>query len=424
MAAATSHTHTHYAATVARLKEAAMVPGMAHALMLRPAVTHAAENTPSLGTGGDVTYERGGGATGLFGGLSVAQNITPIDGSIQIGAAVVERLRAEGALAAQVGRPMQIGAPVATVTSAPVGSAPADASADAAAAAEAKEYKYKADEFFSPSTVKEAPFRVKIETSLADLASGRQNPTFLFDIGCNAETKLAPDQKVLVVGLDVTGKNCTSAADLGIKIGGLGKTRVSSLTDATGKTPVSGLEYHIELPTLGMAVRERETVISSEMKGLNPQHLQRYGGRMTVEDLRRDFSSDLHDSSIVHVPLLSPVGDAFMLPSAEKPSMTNAQYCNATCTVADTGVGYVTAKWPAVEGMLTKINAHVLSNPEFHWRQTALNKLAFTVVPLTASQQYVASEMGVEDNEKQAVEQSRRFTVTISGIMYYVPVSK
>ena len=417
--APTSHVHMHRA----------HVPGLAHALM-RTEANQLAAPTSALGTGTMAASGSGGGAHGVFGGLSVATHTsgeataaTAVKNNNAMIEAVIARskqqaMQAMGAQAgaaykpAKMGKPAQIGAAV-MATSTPVDAAPPAAVDEAPVA-------YKAHEFFPQEAIKVVPFRAKFETSLADLATGRRDPTFVRDISYNSPVPLAPGQKVLVIGFEVTSKNCTSNAEMGVKFGQLGKTIVSSLEGPEG--PMAGLDYHTELPTIGQAINEPETVIASEMMGLNPQHLRRYAGRSNIDDLRAEIAPDKINSSIVHVPRETPVGDALSLPNFHNPKLSNAQYHSAKESTSNEGVEYFSLNSGAVEGLLKIIKENVFDKPEFHWRQTALDRFAFTLVPLTATQQFVASEMGVEDHERQATEMNRRFTVTIRGNVHMVPV--
>jgi len=420
----TSHVHMHG-------HPRPHVPGLAHALM-RTEANQVAVPTGALGTGTLAASGSGGGAHGVFGGLSVATHTsgeavaaTAVKSNNAMIEAVIARskqqaMQAMGAQAgaspaykpAKMGKPAQIGAAV-MATSTPVDAAPPAAVDEAPVA-------YKAHEFFPQEAIKVVPFRAKFETSLADLATGRQDPTFVRDISYNSPVPLAPGQKVLVIGFEVLSKNCTSNAELGVKFGQLGKTIVSSLEGPEG--PMAGLDYHTELPTIGQAINKPETVIASEMMGLNPQHLRRYAGRSNIDDLRAEIAPDKINSSIVHVPRETPVGDALSLPNFHNPKLSNAQYHSAKESTSNEGVEYFSLNAGAVEGLLKIIKENVFDKPEFHWRQTALDRFAFTLVPLTATQQFVASEMGVEDHEKQATEMNRRFTVTIRGNVHMVPV--
>lgn len=393
-------------------------------------VRHLQQHTSSLGAGAD---NSGGGAVGLSGGVGVGQ--THVGASIAnntqalVAAAIARKNQETGQLiaasiapaAARMGRPAKIGSALesviqATTPVAPAAAAPAVDGTATAATAEEAPVTYKANEFFPQEAIKVAPFRVKFATSLADQASGREPAVFERDLTYNSNVKLEKGQQVMVIAFEVTQKNCSSAAEMGVRCGNLGNTRVSALDNKPG------MEYHIELPQLAQAVRKPETVISSEMMGLNPTHLRRYAGRTCVDDLRAEIAPDRISSSIVHVPLETPIGDALSLPNFENPRVTNAQHHNATKNVAEDGTEFYTLKTEAVEKLLKIIGDNVFGNPEFHWRQTALDKFQFTLVPLTESEQFVASEMGVEDYERQAAEMNRRFTVTLCGNVHFVPL--
>ena len=262
------------------------------------------------------------------------------------------------------------------------------------------------------------PFSLNITASMADLAAGKTEPHFVFDLSKNVPGGLHAGQSVLIAGINIEHKSSSANLPIGMSFGSLGGKMTHSLPGQR-----DGATFHTNLPINSNISMQQapENVFSASSMTIAPEHLFRYGYYKTSEQIRADIQFNAVEGK-AYVPEYHPIGEVMRLPNAQYQNMKNADFFKAVLKPTSSGQNFYTMDATTCESVLAAIEENVLKNPEFHERQTRLDEMAITISPLTASQKFIAPELLVETDLKQRKENNRLFQIQVSGYMEVVPL--